>query len=154
EALRRLRRRTTLGNERILITAGPTLEDIDPARFISNRSSGKMGYALAEEAAARGARVTLVSGPTHQQPPAAVEFVPVRSAEQMLTAVLTLLPVSTVLIKAAAVADFRPAQVQPQKIKKSTALSELKLEPTTDILRAVQKIKNGQIVIGFAAETE
>lgn len=153
-AMHLLSRRATLSGERILVTAGPTIEDIDPARFISNRSSGKMGYALAEEAAARGAQVTLISGPTRLDPPAGVEWVPVRSSEQMLTAVLTRVPSSTVLIKAAAVADFRPAQVQPRKIKKSDALTEIRLEPTTDILRAVGKIKQGQIVVGFAAETE
>ncbi|MBI1745883.1 MAG: bifunctional phosphopantothenoylcysteine decarboxylase/phosphopantothenate--cysteine ligase CoaBC [Acidobacteria bacterium] len=153
-ARRILGRRRALAGERVLITAGPTCEDIDPTRFISNRSSGKMGYTLAEEAVARGAQVTLISGPTSLAPPPLAQRIAVRSAEQMLRAVLDQLPENSILIKAAAVADFRPAQTRPQKIKKDLPFTEIRLEPTLDILREVMRVKRDQLVVGFAAETE
>jgi len=137
----------------VLVTAGPTQEAIDPVRYLSNRSSGKMGYALAEAAARRGARVILVSGPTALEPPPGLRRVEVRSAEEMHRAVLEELPQATVVIKAAAVADYRPAVAENNKIKGKRRIT-LELEPTADILADVAKQKGDRIVVGFAAETE
>jgi len=142
-----------LTGETVLITAGPTREKIDPVRYLSNRSSGRMGYAVAEAALRRGARVLLITGPTRLTPPRAAEVVEVESAEEMRRAVLDRLPQATVVIKTAAVADYRPKAVQPQKIKRAGGLT-LELEPTADILTEVARRKGSQIVIGFAAETE
>ena len=139
---------------RILITAGPTREFIDPIRFISNRSSGKMGYALAEAARAAGARVTLVSGPTALTPPKGVTFVPVTTAEEMGEAVLKLYPSCDIVIMAAAVCDFRPKIVARRKIKKQTFTGRLELVPTMDILVELGKRKREQFVVRFAAETD
>ena len=139
--------------ETVLITAGPTREKIDPARYLSNRSSGRMGYAMAEAALRRGARVLLVSGPTALTPPGAAEVTHVESAEQMRDAVLNLLPQSTVIIKTAAVSDYRSKSASPQKIKRKGPLT-LDLEPTADILKEISLRKQSQIVVGFAAETE
>lgn len=141
-----------LSGETVLITAGPTREPIDPVRYIGNRSSGKMGYALAEAAVRRGAKVLLVSGPTALKPPADAEFVPVQTAAQMRDAVMALLPKATVVIKAAAVADFT-VRVAEQKIKRNAVLN-LQLEPTPDILKEVAAQKGQRIVVGFAAETQ
>jgi phosphopantothenoylcysteine decarboxylase / phosphopantothenate---cysteine ligase len=142
-----------LAGETVLVTAGPTREKIDPVRYLTNRSSGRMGYAIAEAALRRGARVLLVSGPTTIAAPGAAELTAVETAEQMLVAVLKLLPESTVVIKTAAVADFRPKAAAGQKIKRKGEMT-LELEPTTDILTAVARQKSSQIVVGFAAETE
>ncbi len=142
-----------LAGETVLITAGPTREPIDPVRYIGNRSSGRMGYALAEAALRRGARVLLVSGPTALQPPGAAEVVAVETAEEMRQAVLSRLGDATIIIKAAAVADYKPKQRSQQKIKRKGALS-LELEPTSDILAEVASKRSSQIVVGFAAETE
>jgi phosphopantothenoylcysteine decarboxylase/phosphopantothenate--cysteine ligase len=142
-----------LAGETVLVTAGPTREKIDPVRYLTNRSSGRMGYALAEAALRRGARVLLVSGPTAIQAPGAAELTRVETAEEMLAAVLKLLPEATIVIKTAAVADFRPKAAAGQKIKGKGAMT-LDLEPTTDILAEVSRQKTKQIVIGFAAETE
>src|SRR5208283_4799034 len=142
-----------LTGETVLITAGPTREKIDPARYISNRSSGRMGYAVAEAALRRGARVLLVSGPTALTPPAAAELTRVESAEQMRDAVLTLLPQATIVIKTAAVSDYRAKSVSPQKLKRKGPLA-LELEPTADILKEISLRKQSQIIVGFAAETE
>jgi phosphopantothenoylcysteine decarboxylase/phosphopantothenate--cysteine ligase len=139
--------------ETVLITAGPTREKIDPVRYLTNRSSGRMGYALAEAALRRGARVLLVSGPTTLTPPGAAEITPVESAEDMHQAVLRLLPEATIVIKTAAVSDYRPKSPASQKIKRTGPLS-LQLEPTADILAEVARHKRTQIVVGFAAETE
>ncbi|MBZ5646315.1 MAG: bifunctional phosphopantothenoylcysteine decarboxylase/phosphopantothenate--cysteine ligase CoaBC [Acidobacteriia bacterium] len=139
--------------ETVLITAGPTREPIDPVRYIGNRSSGKMGYALAEAVLRRGGRVVLVTGPTALQPPGAAEVVPVETAAEMREAVLKRLPEATVVIKAAAVADYRPKQKSEKKIKRSGAMA-LELEPTVDILAEVGRKRDSQIVIGFAAETD
>ena len=139
--------------ETILITAGPTREKIDPARYLTNRSSGRMGYALAEAALRRGARVLLVSGPTSVTPPAAADLTRVESSEQMRDAVLSLLPQATIVIKAAAVSDYRAKSISPQKIKRKGPLA-LELEPTADILKEISLRKQSQIVVGFAAETE
>ena len=142
-----------LAGETMLITAGPTREKIDPVRYLTNRSSGRMGYALAEAALRRGARVLLVSGPTNLTPPSAAEIVRVESTEEMRQATLKLLPESTIVIKTAAVADYRPKNAAGQKIKRKGAMS-LDLEPTSDILAEVARSKTSQIIVGFAAETE
>lgn len=142
-----------LAGETILITAGPTREKIDPVRYITNRSSGRMGYALAEAALRRGAHVLLVSGPTNIIPPSAATFTRVETAEEMREVVLTLLPQATIVIKTAAVADYRPKAVASQKIKRSGPTS-LELEPTADILSELAVKKTNQLVIGFAAETQ
>jgi phosphopantothenoylcysteine decarboxylase / phosphopantothenate---cysteine ligase len=142
-----------LAGETVLITAGPTREKIDPVRYLTNRSSGRMGYALAEAALRRGARVLLVSGPTALTPVGGAEITQVESAEQMRQAVLKLLPEATIVIKTAAVADYRPRSAAEQKIKRKGATS-LELEPTTDILAELARSKGSQIIIGFAAETE
>jgi len=142
-----------LAGETVLITAGPTREKIDPVRYLTNRSSGRMGYALAEAALRRGARVLLVSGPTILTPPGGAELVRVESAEQMRQAALKLLPEATVVIKTAAVADYRPKNAAEQKIKRKGAMA-LDLEPTTDILAELVRTKTSQIIVGFAAETE
>ena len=146
--------RHDLDGETVLVTAGPTFEDIDPVRYIGNRSSGKMGYALADAAARRGAKVILVSGPTQLDSPDGVERVAVRSAEEMRRAVLERARECTIVIKAAAVADFRPAAPQPQKIKRGTKPVTLQLEPTADILAELGRMKNGLLLVGFAAETD
>ncbi len=151
---RALSRRRDLEGETVLITAGPTQEPLDPVRFISNRSSGKMGYALAEAAAARGARVILVSGPVHLQPPRGVETIGVRTAEEMREKVLENLEPAGIVVKAAAVADFRLSHVPDQKIKKTAARLSLELDPTPDILSEVGRKKGDRLLIGFAAETE
>lgn len=143
-----------LAGETLLITAGPTREELDPVRYLSNYSSGKMGYAIARAARHRGARVILVSGPTALVPPAGVEVHPVVSAEQMQQAVLEQLPRSTVVIKAAAVADYRPVQREDRKIKKGgTEEMQLTLVRNPDILAGIGRARAGQLVVGFAAET-
>ena len=142
-----------LAAETVLITAGPTREKIDPVRYLTNRSSGRMGYALAEAALRRGARVLLVSGPTAIAAPDAAELTRVETASEMHAAVLKLLPESTVVIKTAAVADFRPKSTAGQKVKRKGDVT-LELEPTEDILSEVASRKTSQLVVGFAAETE
>jgi len=142
-----------LNGETVLITAGPTREKIDPVRFLTNRSSGRMGYALAEAALRRGARVLLVSGPTSITPPAAAEVTRVESTEDMRNAVLNLFPEATIVIKTAAVSDYRPKTTAGQKLKRKGAIS-LELEATPDILKELSQKKSAQIVVGFAAETE
>lgn len=142
-----------LSGEVVLITAGPTREKIDPVRYLTNRSSGRMGYALAEAALRRGARVLLVSGPTTLTPPGAAEVTRVESAEEMREAVLRLLPEATIVIKTAAVSDFRPKAAAGQKIKRKGTMT-LDLEPTPDILKDVSAGKQSRIVVGFAAETQ
>jgi phosphopantothenoylcysteine decarboxylase/phosphopantothenate--cysteine ligase len=142
-----------LTDETVLITAGPTREKLDPVRYLTNRSSGRMGYAMAEAALRRGARVLLVSGPTALTPPGAAEVTPVESAEQMREAVLNLLPQATIVIKTAAVSDYRAKSAAPQKMKRKGSIT-LELESTTDILKEISLRKQAQIVVGFAAETE
>jgi len=143
-----------LQDETIIVTAGPTCEDLDPVRFLTNRSSGKMGYALAQAASRRGANVILISGPTRLDPPQGVQFVSVRSTEQMHRAVLEHFPRATALVMAAAVADYRPAAPETKKMKRSGGRLNLELEPTVDILADVARDKGDRVVIGFAAETE
>jgi phosphopantothenoylcysteine decarboxylase / phosphopantothenate---cysteine ligase len=148
------RTRRDLEGECILVTAGPTQEALDPIRYISNRSSGKMGYAIAEAAARRGARVILVSGPVNLPVPPGVELVPVRTAQEMRSAVLDHLAESSIIIKAAAVADYYVANVPQQKLKKTATRLSLELDPTPDILAEVGQKKGDRLLIGFAAETE
>jgi phosphopantothenoylcysteine decarboxylase/phosphopantothenate--cysteine ligase len=142
-----------LAGETVLITAGPTREKIDPVRYLTNRSSGRMGYALAEAALRRGARVLLVSGPTSITPPGGAELTRVETTEQMREAVLELLPESSIVIKTAAVSDYRPKAAANQKIKRTGPMS-LELEPTSDILAELSRHKQSQLIIGFAAETQ
>lgn len=147
--------KSPLSGKKILITAGPTYEPIDPVRFIGNHSSGKMGYALANQAAYQGAEVTLISGPTagniaHPQ----VRLISVTTAEEMLHACLDEFPKTDVMIMSAAVADFRPVNKATQKIKKEEGLTHIPLEPTTDILASLGKSKKHQLLIGFALESQ
>jgi phosphopantothenoylcysteine decarboxylase/phosphopantothenate--cysteine ligase len=142
-----------LVGQRLLITAGPTREPIDPVRYLSNRSSGKMGYALALAGLRRGAEVVLVSGPTSQTPPAGAVFVPVETAEEMREGVLQHLAWATIVIKAAAVADYRAREATVGKIKSKQEGLSLELEATPDILKEVAARKGDQFVVGFAAET-
>jgi phosphopantothenoylcysteine decarboxylase / phosphopantothenate---cysteine ligase len=149
-----LNRRNDLAGETVLVTAGGTREAVDPVRFIGNRSSGKMGYALAEAAQSRGAKVILVSGPTALHPPARCELVKITTADQMRQAVLDRMVAATMVIKAAAVADYRPVMVAEQKLKRTGPMT-LELAPTEDILaEVVRKRRPGQLIVGFAAETE
>lgn len=138
----------------VVVTAGPTVEDVDPVRMLTNRSSGKMGYALADAAARRGAHVVLISGPTELKAPAEVDWVPVRSTEEMHRAVRDNARVADAVIMAAAVADYRPVSAAPQKMKRGAGHVMLELEPTADILGELAREKAGRILIGFAAETE
>jgi len=143
-----------LAGEVVLVTAGPTQEPLDAVRYITNRSSGKMGYALAEEAAARGARVVLVSGPVHLAEPHGVETIQVRTALEMRKAVLEHLKESTIIVKAAAVADYHRSNPPRQKEKKTAARLSLELDPTPDILAEVGRQKGDRLLVGFAAETD
>jgi phosphopantothenoylcysteine decarboxylase/phosphopantothenate--cysteine ligase len=142
-----------LTGRRILVTAGPTHEPIDPVRFLGNRSSGKMGFALAREAARRGAAVTLVTGPTHLPDPPAIEVVRVETAEEMRDAVLDRFDGTDAVVKAAAVADWRPKARAEGKLKKEEGAPEIHLEPTPDILRELGERKGDTVLVGFAAET-
>jgi len=146
-----LNRHRDFEGRKVLVTAGPTVEDIDPVRYISNRSSGKMGYAIAQAARDRGANVVLVSGPTELQFASTIR---VRTTEEMHRAVLENSVDADVVIKAAAPLDYRPRTVAPQKIKKTKGDLTLHLQPTTDILRELGQHKNGKVLVGFAAETE
>jgi phosphopantothenoylcysteine decarboxylase/phosphopantothenate--cysteine ligase len=150
-----LNRKNDLSGKKMLITAGPTREPIDPVRYISNRSSGKMGYAIAEQAVKRGADVTLVSGPVSIAVPAGVELIKVETADQMFQAVSAISDGMDIIIGAAAVADYRTSEIAELKMKKSESHKEISLEPTTDILAMLGKQKSdGQILVGFAAETD
>ena len=142
-----------LSGEAVLITAGPTREKIDPVRYLTNRSSGRMGYAMAEAALRRGARVMLISGPTTLTPPSAAEVTRVECAEEMRDAVLRLLPQASIVIKTAAVSDYRPKAAVGQKIKRKGPMT-LELEATPDILKELSGRKESRIVVGFAAETD
>jgi phosphopantothenoylcysteine decarboxylase/phosphopantothenate--cysteine ligase len=149
-----LGRRRDLAGEVVLVTAGGTREALDPVRFIGNRSSGKMGYALAEAAQSRGAKVILISGPSSLHPPAHCELIRITTAAEMREAVLKRMTEVTLVIKAAAVADYRPVTVSEQKLKRSGPLT-LELSPTEDILaEVVRQRRPGQLIVGFAAETE
>jgi phosphopantothenoylcysteine decarboxylase/phosphopantothenate--cysteine ligase len=149
--------RHDLAGQTVLVTAGPTCEDIDPVRFLTNRSSGKMGYALAEAAHRRGARVILVSGPTDRKIPEGIDWVPVRATEEMRRAVLDRARDANIVIMAAAVADYRPAAMHETKIKRGEGSFTLELEPTPDILAELGHAAPGEksrVLVGFAAETD
>jgi len=154
EVMRAARPKRDLEGEVFVITAGPTQEALDPVRFISNRSSGKMGYSLADAAAMRGATVVLVSGPVALPAPPNVELVKVRTAREMREAVLAHLEPATVIIKSAAVADYHLENVPEQKVKKTAMRMSIELSPTPDILAEVGQKKGDRLLIGFAAETE
>ncbi len=139
--------------KKILITAGPTREHIDPVRFISNRSSGKMGYAIAEAASAAGADVTLISGPVCLSPPAGIETISINSAQDMYEAVMAHIKNTYFFISTAAVSDYRPIEQAKQKIKKTATTLQINLEPTPDILASVSKLEKPPFTVGFAAET-
>ena len=142
-----------LEGQTVLITAGPTREPLDPVRYISNRSSGRMGFALADEALARGAKVILVCGPTAIEPPARAEVIRIETAEEMRDAVLARLSEARIIIKAAAVADFRPARRESQKLKKEAVPEAIEIEPTPDILAELGRRKGDRLLVGFAAQT-
>lgn len=141
-------------DKHVLVTAGPTREKIDPVRYITNHASGKMGYAIAEAARDRGARVTLISGPTALPRPAGVEFVAVESVQEMFDAVMAHLPQSDIVVKSAAVSDYRPKTVQAHKMKKGDGPLVLELDKAPDILKTIGERKTKQFVVGFAAETQ
>jgi phosphopantothenoylcysteine decarboxylase/phosphopantothenate--cysteine ligase len=153
-AMAALQRRRSLEGENVVVTAGPTVEDIDPVRFLSNRSSGRMGYRLAEVARDRGARVVLVAGPTALADPRGVEVVAVRSADEMAKAVLDKAAAAGIVAMAAAVSDYRPAERAASKIKKQDGGQKLDLVRTPDILKSLGESKEKRFLIGFAAETE
>ena len=154
EGIRAVLTAQDLSGETVLVTAGPTEEDLDPVRFLSNHSSGKMGYALAKAARRRGAEVILVSGPTSLSPPAGVNLVSVRSALEMREAVFHHLEKASILLMAAAVSDYRPKQAASQKMKKTSAPMTLELERNPDILLEAGRSKGNRLWVGFAAETE
>lgn len=153
-AMAALSRRADMAEDTVLVSAGPTIEDIDPVRFLSNRSSGRMGYRLAEAARDRGARVVLISGPTALPPPAGVELVPARSAQDMHQAVTRRLGEASVVVMAAAVSDYRPETIAPAKIKKGPERTSLSLVRNPDILKSIGEAAGDRFVIGFAAETD
>lgn len=142
-----------LAGRTVLVTAGPTFEPVDPVRFLGNRSSGKMGFALAEEAARRGARVILVAGPVHQPTPPGVERIDVTTAREMEAAVHRAAPEADLVIMTAAVADFRPSRPAPEKIKRDRGLAAIELEPNPDILARLRPVAPNAVLVGFAAET-
>jgi phosphopantothenoylcysteine decarboxylase/phosphopantothenate--cysteine ligase len=152
---RALEGRTPLAGRRVVVTAGPTREAIDPVRYIGNRSSGRMGYEIAAAAWRRGADVLLISGPSHLPVPVGVELRKIESAEEMRAAVADALPSADALVMAAAVADFRPANSAEQKIKKEAGVvPQIVLEPTADVLRATREVRRaGSVIVGFALET-
>jgi phosphopantothenoylcysteine decarboxylase/phosphopantothenate--cysteine ligase len=154
EAVHELLGKKDLTGEKILITAGPSREPLDPVRYISNRSSGKMGYALAGAALRRGAEVVLVSGPTVLEAPAGARLIGVTTGQEMHAAALNEFAACTTVIMAAAVADYHPVQAANKKIKKGSAALELLLEPNPDILKELGAKKDGKFLVGFAAETE
>lgn len=143
-----------LSGQTVLVTAGPTIESIDPFRFISNHSTGTMGYAIATEAAKLGAKVILISGPTALPVPPNVTFIPIQSAQEMYEAVISKYDQTNIVIKAAAVADYRPSIAANHKIKKKDGDLKLELERTTDILKELGRLKKNQFLVGFAAETQ
>lgn len=154
EEIQRLLKKKDLADERFLITAGPNREPIDPVRYLSNRSSGKMGYAVARAGLNRGAAVALVSGPTNLEPPAGARLISVTTAAEMRRAVLEEFPNCTAVIMAAAVSDYRPKESSSSKMKRGKGPWELRLEPNPDILKELGAMKDGKLLVGFAAETD
>ncbi|MFB3894825.1 MAG: bifunctional phosphopantothenoylcysteine decarboxylase/phosphopantothenate--cysteine ligase CoaBC [bacterium] len=149
-----LQKKKDFTNKTVLVSAGPTIEPIDPVRYITNPSSGKMGFAIAQAAASRGAKVILISGPTQQRVPYGVTFIPIKTAQEMFNAVKQYYPQSQIVVMTAAVADFRPKQAYHQKVKKEKAQLSIELARTPDILAELGKKKGKKILVGFAAETE
>ena len=145
---------SSLSGKTILITAGPTQEKVDPVRYFTNRSSGKMGYAIAREASKRGAKVILISGPTNLERPNCVDFVPVETAAEMYEKVIERYEEVDVVVKSAAVADYRPKNIHEQKVKKQPDEWAIEMERTTDILQTLGNKKSKQLLVGFAAESE
>lgn len=139
---------------KVLVTAGPTIEKLDPVRYFSNKSTGKMGYAIAEEAVRMGAEVTLVSGPSHLTAPCGAEVIKVESAEEMFQAVISRYEEQDLVIKSAAVADYRPSEVYGHKVKKQDGPLSVEMERTKDILKELGMRKKNQVLVGFAAETD
>lgn len=154
EEIRRLLKKKDLVGEKLLITAGPNREPLDPIRYLSNRSSGRMGYALARAAIRRGAEVALISGPTELEPPPGARLTSVTTAAEMRRAVLEEFSSCTAVIMAAAVSDYRPIELADKKIKRGKGPIDLRLEPNPDILKEIGSKKNGKMLVGFAAETE
>jgi len=154
ERVRALLKKKDLMGENLLITAGPNREPLDPVRYLSNRSSGKMGYALARAGLRRGAAVTLVSGPTALDPPTGARFIPVTTAAEMRRSVLDEFSKCTAVIMAAAVADYHPVERSKKKLKREKGALQIRLRPSPDILKELGAIKNGKFLVGFAAETE
>jgi phosphopantothenoylcysteine decarboxylase/phosphopantothenate--cysteine ligase len=154
EEIHALLKKKDLTGEKILITAGPSREPLDPVRYISNRSSGKMGYALARAALRRGAEVALVSGPTALEPPTGARLISVTTAAEMRQAALQEFPKCSTIIMAAAVADYRFVQPANRKLKRGAGPLDLRLEPNPDILKELGAMKDGKFLVGFAAETE
>ena len=154
EEIRRLLKEKDLIGEKLLITAGPNREPLDPVRYLSNRSSGKMGYALARAALRRGASVVLVSGPTHLEPPSGARLISVNTAAEMRHALFQEFPECTAVMMAAAVADYRAVEFSAKKLKREKGPLEIHLEPNPDILKELGQKKNGRLLVGFAAETE
>jgi phosphopantothenoylcysteine decarboxylase/phosphopantothenate--cysteine ligase len=154
EAVKLLAQRRDFEGESILVTASRTEEPLDPVRYLSNRSSGKMGYAIAQEAYERGAKVTLISGPSNLPPPSGLNFIPVQTTKEMLSTVRSSFRKADALIMTAAVADFSPAVISKEKIKRGEEEIVLKLKPTVDILKEISKKKKNKILVGFSLETE
>ena len=152
---RAVARKKDLLGKKILVTAGPTQEAIDPVRYVTNHSTGKMGYAIAKVCMQRGAKVTLVTGPTNLPKPRFVDLIEVTTAREMFEAVTALAGEQDIIIKAAAVADYRPREVKEEKIKKSDTQMSLEMEKTDDILKFLgENKKEGQFLCGFSMETE
>jgi phosphopantothenoylcysteine decarboxylase/phosphopantothenate--cysteine ligase len=154
EVVKILTKKKDLEGKSIVVTASRTEEPLDPIRYLSNRSSGKMGYAIAQEASERGAKVTLISGPSNLTPPAGLNFIPVRTAQEMLSAVRSTFKKADALIMASAVSDFSPTLISKEKIKKGRKEIVLKLKPTVDILKEMGKQKKEKVLVGFSLETE
>jgi phosphopantothenoylcysteine decarboxylase/phosphopantothenate--cysteine ligase len=154
EVVNLLSKEKDLEGKSIIVTAGRTEEPLDPVRYLSNRSSGKMGYAIAQEAYERGAKVTLISGPSNLSPPSGLNFVPVRTAQEMLSAVRSVFKKADALIMSAAVSDFSPTLISKGKIKKGEEEIVLKLKPTVDILKEMGKQRKEKVLVGFSLETE
>jgi phosphopantothenoylcysteine decarboxylase/phosphopantothenate--cysteine ligase len=154
EVVKILTKEKDLEGKSIVVTASRTEEPLDPIRYLSNRSSGKMGYAIAQEASERGAKVTLISGPSNLTPPAGLNFIPVRTAQEMLSAVRSTFKKADALIMASAVSDFSPTLISKEKIKKGRKEIVLKLKPTVDILKEMGKQKKEKVLVGFSLETE
>lgn len=150
----RIKKNSKFKGVHAIVTAGPTIEELDPVRYLSNRSSGKMGYALAESLSKRGAKVTLISGPTHLDAPKNVELIPIESAQQMFEAVKLRFDSTDIVFKSAAVSDYAPAEMLDHKLKKQAGDLTVTFKRTPDILKYLGENKHKQFLVGFAAETQ